>query len=400
MKFFKEVISLFVILTLIGAFALLSPFLVLPKSRAAIAPEFKVQDFSMQLIPIQVIQTWILEQQSVSKDIEVQETLKKFAKKFQIKKNDALDGFSYDPFGAVGIYVLPHQQQRYTFYFLAGKNDKLGWISDKCFAHQKGLFVFNEAPEDALKSDFETQLKKAHWTQKKFEARKLRYELSQAPYLLEWHKHGFALHVPIEQAQKASQMLQPNGFHLSCPLALQNLLGSEMPLNGLTAISMNYYGAKLNEKQGLELAFESLLSFQNKLKLNAFLRAFQKMENEWEWHPNYVRVNDANYAFKKENNQLYICSTPQKFLKGGKYLRQEKFQTLYCSGDPKLLTKLENAGWAAAVLELFPIYRALNDLSDRTKSVKTQNQVISWELHQNYFAAGEFLKLFGTALEQ
>ena len=64
------------------------------------------------------------------------------------------------------------------------------------------------------------------------------------------------------------------------------------------------------------------------------------------------------------------------------------------------MTKLENAGWAAAVLELFPIYRALNDLSDRTKSVKTQNQIISWELHQKYYAAGEFLKLFGTALEQ
>ena len=400
MKFFKEVISLFVILALIGAFALLSPFLVLPKSRAAIAPEFKAQDFSMQLIPIQVVQTWILEQQSVSKDVEVQETLKKFAKKFQIKKNVALDGFHYNPFGAVGIYVLQYQQQRYTFYFLAGKNDKLGWISDKYFAHQKGLFVFNEAPEDALKSDFEKQLKKAHWTQKKFEARKLRFELSQAPYLLEWHKHGFALHVPKEQAQKASQMLQPNGFHLSCPLALQNLLGSEMPLNGLTALSLNYYGARLNEKQGLELAFESLLSFQNKSKLNAFLRTFQKMENEWEWHPNYVRINDANYAFLKEGQQLYICSTPQKYLKGGQYKHQDKTQALYCSGDPKLLTKLENAGWAAAVLELFPIYRGLSDFSSRTQSVSTKNNTIRWELKKEFFAAGEFLKLVGTAIEQ
>ena len=399
MKFFKEVISLFVILALIGAFALLSPFLILPKSRAAVAPEFKAQDFSMQLIPIQVVQTWILEQQSVSKDVEVQETLKKFAKQFQIKKNDALDGFSYDPFGAVGIYVLPHQQQRYTFYFLAGKNDKLGWISDKYFAHQKGLFVFNEAPEDALKSDFEKQLKIAHWTQKKFEARKLRFELSQAPYLLEWHKHGFALHVPKEKANKSAQMLQPNGFHLSCPLALQNLLGSEMPLNGLTAMSMNYYGAKLNEKQGLELAFESLLTFQNRPKLNAFLRAFQSMQNEWEWHPNYVRVNDANYAFKKEGTQLYICSTPQKFLKAGKYKHQDKTQALYCSGDPKLLTKLENAGWAAAVLELFPIYRGLSDFSSRTQRVSTKNNTIRWELKKEFYAAGEFLKLVGTIAE-
>ena len=399
MKFFKEIISLVVILALIGALALLSPFLILPKSRAAIAPQFKAQDFSMQLIPIQVIQTWVLEQQSVSKDVEVQETLKKFAKKIQIKEDPVLDGFQYNPFGAVGLYVLPHQQQRYTFYFLAGKNEKLGWLSDKHFAHQNGLFVFNEAPEESLKNDFQQQLKKAQWTQKKFEARKLRFELSKAPYLLEWHKHGFALHVPNEKMAD-NKMLQPNGFHLSCPLALQNLLGAEMPLNGLTAVSLNYYGAKLNEKQGLELSFETLLSFQSKFKMNAFVRAFQKMENEWEWHPNYVRVNDANYAFKREGRMLYICSTPQKFLHGGKYKRQEKNQALYCSGDPKLLTKLENAGWAAAVLELFPIYRALNDLSDRTKSVQTQNQVISWELHQKYYAAGEFLKLFGTALEQ
>ena len=172
-----------------------------------------------------------------------------------------------------------------------------------------------------------------------------------------------------------------------------------MPLNGLTALSMNYYGAKLNEKQGLELAFESLLTFQNKSKLYAFLRAFQKMQNEWEWHANYVRVNDANYAFKKEGMQLYICSTPQKYLKGGQYKHQEKTQALYCSGDPKLLTKLENAGWAVAVLELFPIYRGLSDFSSRTQRVSTKNNTIRWELKKEFFAAGEFLKLVGTIAE-
>jgi hypothetical protein len=112
-----------------------------------------------------------------------------------------------------------------------------------------------------------------------------------------------------------------------------------------------------------------------------------------------VRINDANYAFKKDGNNLFVCSSPQKYLKGGNFAAQLKTQSLYCAGDPKLLTKLDNAGWAAAVLELFPIYRALNDLSDRTKSVSTHNQTISWQLHSKYYAAGEFLKLFGTAFE-
>jgi hypothetical protein len=399
MKFFKEVISLLVILTLIGTFALLSPFLVLPKARGAIAPDFSSQDFSLQLIPIQVVQTWILEQQSVSKDIEVQETLKNFSKKIQFKENTGLEGFIYNPFGAVGMYVLANGQQRYTCYFLAGSNQQSGWLSDQYYAHSNGLFFFNKALTPALKQHFEANLKSAKWTTKKFEARKLKFELSKAPYLLEWQKHGFELHVPKESIQDKNTMLKPSGFHLSCPLALHDLLGEQTPLNGLTAISMNYYGAKLNEKQGLELAFETLLSFQSGAKLDEFLSAVQKLDNDWEWHPNYVRINDANYAFKKYGDNLFVCSSPQKYLKGGNFATQLKTQSLYCAGDPKLLTKLDNAGWAAAVLELFPIYRALNDLSDRTKSVSTHNQTISWQLHSKYYAAGEFLKLFGTAFE-
>ena len=155
MKFFKEVISLLVILALIGTFALLSPFLVLPKARGAIAPDFSSQDFSLQLIPIQVVQTWILEQQSVSKDIEVQETLKNFSKKIQFKENTGLEGFIYNPFGAVGMYVLANGQQRYTCYFLAGSNQQSGWLSDQYYAHPNGLFSFNTALTPALKQHFE-----------------------------------------------------------------------------------------------------------------------------------------------------------------------------------------------------------------------------------------------------
>lgn len=398
MKFFKEVISLSVILLLLGAFALLSPYLVLPKSRTAQAPIFQQQDFSFQLIPLQVVQTWILEQQSVSKDIEVQETLKKFAKQVQVKKNPILEGFSYNPFGAVGMYVLSADNQRYTCYFFAGENQTTGWLSSQYFAHKKGLFFFTSGLDKNLQQHFEAALQKATWPKRKFEARKLRFELSHQPYLLEWHKHGFALHMP-KAKQSNVPMLVPSGFHVSCPLALQNLLGETLPLNGLSALSMNYYGAKLNNQQGLELEFEGLLSFQNQAKRKAFLNAIQQLENDWEWHPNYVRVNDANYGFQESGNQLFVCSTPQKFLANGKFRQTKKTQALYCSGDPLLLTKLENAGWAAAVLELFPIYRALHDLSERTQSVRTHDQMITWQLYPRFYAAGEFLKLFGTAVE-
>jgi hypothetical protein len=114
-----------------------------------------------------------------------------------------------------------------------------------------------------------------------------------------------------------------------------------------------------------------------------------------------VRVNDAVYAIKKEGSkQLFICSSPKKHIQDGQIQSQYNKIPIVCAGDPTLLTKLDNAGWAAAILELFPLYRGISDFSARTSKVSTTKQTIRWELKEEYFAAGEFLKLLGTLSEK
>jgi hypothetical protein len=188
---------------------------------------------------------------------------------------------------------------------------------------------------------------------------------------------------------------------LSCPLALSNLKASWQFLEEIEACSINYYGAQLNNKQALVLDFEALLTFDNQKERAAFLNSCQNAFPDWQWAPNFVRVNEAVYALKKEGDkQLFMCSTPKKYIHNGQIASQTSRSPVVCSGNPSLLTKLDNAGWAAAVLELFPIYRGISDFSARTAQVETSQNTIRWELKKDYYAAGEFLKLLGTALEQ
>jgi hypothetical protein len=103
---------------------------------------------------------------------------------------------------------------------------------------------------------------------------------------------------------------------------------------------------------------------------------------------------------KEGKQQLFICSNPKKFIHNGKIASEFSNSPLVCSGNPTLLTKLDNAGWAAAILELFPIYRGISDFSARTANVSTTQNTIRWELKKDYFAAGEFLKLLSTTIGQ
>jgi hypothetical protein len=235
---------------------------------------------------------------------------------------------------------------------------------------------------------------------KKFEARKHHFELKGQPYTLLWEEHAFALELPKEVKQQ-TLMLAPNGFHLSCPLALSNLPASFHFLESIKASSLNYYGAQLNNKQALVLDFEALLTFDNRKARAAFLNSCQNAFPDWQWAPNFVRVNEALYALKKEGNkQLYICSKPKQHIQNGTFAHRTSTLPIACSGNPTLLTKLDNAGWAAAILELFPIYRGISDFSARTAKVSTTHNTIRWELKKEYFAAGEFLKLLSTTTAQ
>ena len=84
----------------------------------------------------------------------------------------------------------------------------------------------------------------------------------------------------------------------------------------------------------------------------------------------------------------------------GKFKANTTNFLLFALATPTLLTKLDNAGWAAAILELFPLYRGISDFSARTAKVSTTKQTLRWELKEDYFAAGEFLKLLGTLTEK
>jgi len=224
--------------------------------------------------------------------------------------------------------------------------------------------------------------------------------LQGQPYTLLWEEHAFSLISPNKK-NKSIRKLIPNGFHLSSPVTLSNLEPPLRFLERVNAFSLNYYGAKLNAKQELILDFEALLTFDNNSKRNDFIAACKLTFPDWDWATNFVRKNGAVYALKKEGTkQLFICSNPKKYIHNGNIASQFSSSPLTCSGNPTLLTKLDNAGWAAAILELFPIYRGISDFSARTERVSTSNNTIRWELKKDYFAAGEFLKLLGTTIEQ
>ena len=400
MKLIKELFwSVLVVLVLYMSYAL-APFLALPQSKTAQVPVFQNQAFCFSVLPLQVVQSWILEQQLESQDVAVQEALKKMSLQFKSERNNLLAEFHFDMHGALAYYLIEHPQKPFSCIFIPGSGQKEGWISGQYYAVSKGIFFFAEPLQAKQRAYFEKCLLKMRFHTKKFEARKHHFELKGQPYTLLWEEHAFALELPKASRQK-NRMLQPNGFHLSCPLALSNLPGDLQFLEGLKASSLNYYGAQLNNKQALVLDFEALLTFDNPKARTAFLNSCQNTFPDWQWAPNFVRVNDAVYALKKEGPQaLYICSKPKKHIQNGNFASQMRTLPMACSGNPTLLTKLDNAGWAAAILELFPIYRGISDFSARTAQVSTEHNTIRWELKKDYYAAGEFLKLLSTTMEQ
>ena len=398
-KLLKELAwSLTVLLILYSSYAL-SSFLDIPQTKEASIPVFKNQALCFSVLPLQVVQSWVLEQQLESRDPAVQETLKRMALQFKDKRNIALQDFNFDLQGAVAYYLISDPQKQFSCIYLPGSGQQSGWLSAQYYGIPSGVFFFTEQLSTKQKRYFERAAENLTFRTKTYEARKHDFELKGQTYTLFWEEHAFALHLPAE-AKKPIRMLQAQGFHMSCPLALSNLPASFQFLEQIKASSFNYYGAKLNSKQALTLEFEALLSFDQTSARDQFIKFANKAFPDWQWSSNFVRVNDAVYALKKEGKkQLYICSSPKKHIHNGQIKSQYNKLPIVCAGDPTLLTKLDNAGWAAAILELFPIYRGISDFSARTAKVSTTKQTLRWELQPNYFAAGEFLKLLGTLAE-
>lgn len=400
MKLLKELVwSLSVVLILYTSYAL-APFLALPQTKTAQVPVFKDQAFCFSVLPLQVVQSWILEQQLESKDVAVQEALKQMAMNFKTERNNTLSDFHFDVHGAVAYYLIEHAKKSFSCLYIPGSGHSQGWLSAQYYGIPTGIFFFAEPLQAKQRVFFEQSLQRMQLTTKKFEARKHHFELQGQQYTLLWEEHAFSLILPKNQ-NKPMRKLIPNGFHLSSPVALSNLDPSLRFLERVKAFSLNYYGAQLNAQQALVLDFETLLTFQNASTRAAFLEQCKNNFPNWQWAPNFVRVNDAVYALKKEGaQQLFICSKPKKYIQNGVIASRNNSLPIACSGNPTLLTKLDNAGWAAAILELFPIYRGISDFSARTARVSTSNNTIRWELKKDYFAAGEFLKLLGTTIEQ
>ncbi len=400
MKLLKELFWSLMILLVLYTSYVLAPFLALPQTKTAQVPVFQDQALCFSVLPLQVVQSWVLEQQLESRDTEVQEALKQMSLQFKTERNATLADFRFDLHGALAYYLLEAPQQPFSCIFIPGRGQKEGWLSAQYYGVEKGLFFFVEPLRAKQRAYFEQSLLKMRFQSKKFEARKHHFELKGQSYSLLWEEHAFSLILPNQQNKPLRQLI-PNGFHLSAPLALSNLPNSLQFLETIEACSFNYYGAQLNAKQELSLDFEALLTFDNDAKRSAFLDACKNSLPDWDWATNFVRVNHAVYALKKEEkHQLFICSKPKKHIQNGKIASRFSNSPLACSGNPTLLTKLDNAGWAAAILELFPIYRGISDFSARTANVSTTNNTIRWELKKDYFAAGEFLKLLSTTIGQ
>lgn len=400
MKLLKELVwSLSVVLILYTSYAL-APFLALPQTKTAQVPVFQDQAFCFSVLPLQVVQSWILEQQLESKDVAVQEALKQMAMNFKTERNNTLADFHFDVHGAVAYYLIEHAKKSFSCLYIPGTGQNEGWLSAQYYGIQSGIFYFAEPLQAKQRIFFEQSLQRMQLTSKTYQARKHHFELQGQPYTLLWEEHAFSLILPKNQ-NKPIRKLIPNGFHLSAPITLSNLQPALQFLEKVEACSFNYYGAQLNAKQELSLDFEVLLTFDNDAKRSDFLTGCKSALPDWDWAGNFVRVNHAVYALKKEGKQqLFICSNPKKYIHNGNIACQVSNSPLTCSGNPTLLTKLDNAGWAAAILELFPIYRGISDFSARTKSVSTANNTIRWELQKDYFAAGEFLKLLSTTTTQ
>ena len=171
MKLLKELVfSLFVLLLLYLSYAL-APFLDLPESRAAQVPTFKQQVFSFSVLPIQVVQSWLLEQQLESKDEAVQDALQKMSLLFKEKPNAALSGFHFDLTGAVAYYLLEHPKKQLSCLFLPGKGVQLGWQQNAYFGIEKGVFIFTESLNDREAKYFEKCVRGLKFETKQFKSR-------------------------------------------------------------------------------------------------------------------------------------------------------------------------------------------------------------------------------------
>jgi hypothetical protein len=399
MKLVKELsVALFLAMVLLGTYSLV-PFLDIPPKKTAQIPVFQNQDFCFSVLPLQIFQSWILEQQLESKDVTVQEKIRQLVQQMKSKQNPVLEDFTFDVHGAVAFYQLEEPQNPFSCIYLAGHGQQKGWLNEQYYGIESGMFFIPEKLSIAQQNYFEKSIQQMRLQNKTFQARQHLFELKDQTYKLLWEEHAFSLILP-PKADESIRKLVPNGFHISTPVALSNLGPSFRFLETVHACSINYYGALLNDEQALVLDFETLLTFKNAKARANFVKECKQNFANWQWAPNFVRVNDAIYAIKEEGqNQLYICSKPKEYIKNGVIKTQSNTFPIVCAGEPTLLTKLDNAGWAAAILELFPIYRGISDFSARTAHVSTVGNTIKWELKKDYFAAGEFLKLISSALE-
>ena len=143
-KSLKEIASgLFIVAILIGCLAL-SPLLDIQKTKLAQIPSFENHIFQYAVMPLQVVQSWILEQQLESKDPAVQQTLKNLNDKLNLKKDKVLENFKFDLFGAVAYYLIDQPNKEFSFVFLPGSGLAKGWNSNRHYTIDEGVFYFTE----------------------------------------------------------------------------------------------------------------------------------------------------------------------------------------------------------------------------------------------------------------
>ncbi|MEN9699755.1 MAG: hypothetical protein RLZZ301_953 [Bacteroidota bacterium] len=362
--------------------------------------QFTDATFSYEANPFQLLRTWLFEQQFQAQDTEVQSLLQKLQAKPDAARELAFESAQVNWHEPAGMYLLPFNGQHLGILAFSCENKANGiWLNNKHLIHFGHLFLFSRALNPNEQAQVIKRIRLARQIPyTPFKARQQQLLINRLHYQLNWEAHSVELkRTFVVHPSKNYHQLKPNGFHISCPLAIKDkLIDQQFPaLSEVNYLSMNYEGARLNEEQEVQLSFELLLDFSSSKARALFLSEFKSLQPNWNWQANFVSVNRAVYALKPVGkHQLYICSHPKEHLQNGQFQAQQSKEPIVCAGDPKLLTKIEDAGWAGAILEMIPIYQSLSDLSAHTAKIQTADNCIRWEFKPHYFAANELIKLF------
>ena len=397
-KILKELlIGCFILPVIFGCFYL-SAFLDIRPTREIETPHFKNEVFHFTFNPLQVMQSCLLELNLQSKDIELQNTLITLSNSFGKQKERVLQNFRLNIQGAAGFFAVEHPKRQFRFVFLPGSGLKLGWLNSDHFVVDQGVYIFfNEQLNSVDKKYFEEMVSQIAYKPTKYVANQYQFTIHGALYTLNLDRNKIQIQLP---EQNTHSILIPKGFHISLPKPVNILPKPFSFLAPIDNCSINYYGAKMKDFNTIDLEFEALLAFENTHQADEFLNAIINKFPNWNWQKNYVTVNGTVYALKRENSKtLYICSSPKKYIQNGKIQKQSVNVPMVISGDPKLITNVEQAGWVIALLESIPLYSAITDLTSKTKLVSTNNHKIVWELDKKYFVSGEILKLINTTLD-